>query len=97
MSVSGVPVWLKYDIYVSLPGKKGTAEREENDQKFFAWMKKKKLLSLRILTLPYQRMKSIVGDLLLEGKPAPDGVKYTFRTSLCVNKRGPGGGEREEE
>ena len=98
MTVNETPIWLKDELYVSVPGKKGTPERLENDAKLYAWLKKNKMLSLRILTLPNATLRQIVGEQLLAGRPAPEGVKFSIRTTMRVGGRAPGSnGDHEKD
>jgi hypothetical protein len=62
----------------------------EDKSKFMAWVKKKKLSGM--LSMPYQSMNALVKELLVQGKPAPDGIKCFLKTSIRLR-----GGNQEAE
>ena len=54
----------------------------EDKEKWDKWVTKKKMDNLR--TIPWQTMKAIVSELLVNGKPAPDGIKVFLKTQVRV-------------
>jgi hypothetical protein len=63
----------------------------EDKKKLMAWVKKKKLQDL--LTLNWQTLNGMVKNLLVDGKPAPPGVKVSMKTSFRLR----GGSSNEDE
>lgn len=79
----GISVYLNDGIYPSI----------ENKDKLFSWIKTTKQIEL--LSVHYQTLKGLCGDMLKEGKPAPPGVSIFLKTQARVRR--PGNGDNEEK
>jgi len=78
----GISVYLNDGIYPSV----------QSRDELFAWIKKTRQPEL--LSVHYQTLKGLCGDLLKEGKAAPPGVQIFLKTQARVRR--PGNGDDSE-
>jgi hypothetical protein len=75
---SGATIYLQYEAYPSVKDK----------EKLLQWAKSHKFGPL--LTLPWQTLRGICNEMLLAGKPLPNGVECFLKTQARIKSNGEG-------